>query len=122
MKKLVYHVGGMLLVVGLSAAPSLAETVYQASLLCNGGGSGSARIDTKGNVKIDVRGLEANTAYTCQVLCQCRGPRLVDEGCTTDSSGKLKVTFQGVAAGVECTCPSVEIFDGQDCISGFNLP
>jgi hypothetical protein len=123
MKKLVSQVGGMLLVVGLSAAPSLAANFYHAALLCNGGGSGSASISAKGDVKINVKGLEANGVYTCQALCQCSGPHFVDEACTTDGDGKLKVTFLGAAAGFVCRCPSVEIFSAQqDCISGFNLP
>ena len=123
MKKLVSLVGGMLLVGGLSAAPSLAGTVFQASMFCkNGGGSGSARITTNGDVKIKVQGLEANTEFTCQLVCQCIGGHLVDEPCTTDATGRLNVTFPGAAAGVQCTCPSVEIFNDQDCISGFSLP
>ena len=123
MKKLVYHVGGMLLVVGLSAAPSLAATVYHSTMLCNGGGSGSTSISAKGDVKIDVKGLEANGAYTCQAVCQCSGPHFVDQECTTNADGKLKVTFLGAAAGFVCRCPSVEIFSQQqDCISGFDLP
>jgi hypothetical protein len=127
MKKLVYHVSGMLLVVGLSAAPSLGATLFSTAMVCDGGGSGSARIDSKGNVRIDMNGLEANTPFTCQVVCNCVGDpsgKVVDQtggSCTTDAKGRLKVTFEGAAAGFFCTCPAFQLFNDQNCESGFDL-
>src|SRR5262245_42133142 len=118
MKKIYFQLGGIFLLVALFAAPALAGEAFKASLFCEGAGSGQVTIKSSGDVIIRAQGFLPNSSLGCAGVCVCGGPDFfLAAACTTDSQGRLKATFEGAAAGIDCGCPAV-VIDG--CATGFS--
>jgi len=120
MKKIYFQLGGVFLLVALFAAPALAGEAFKASLFCEGAGSGQVTIKDSGDVIIRAQGFLPNSSLGCVGACLCAagGPEVfLTSACTTDSQGRLKATFEGAAAGIDCPCPAVGI---NGCATGFS--
>jgi hypothetical protein len=132
----VFLMGGLAL---MAASPALASTVFKAQMICNlddatpfTDQTGSVAITDKGDVKVKIKGLQADTEYLCNVICNF--PTFAVTGaeapCTTDSKGRLDVKLKGLgrqgALAPGCGAPFVLVVEsgsGDDlCISGYGSP
>jgi hypothetical protein len=123
-----FQASGVLLAVGLFAAPAFAKNVFRVNFFCDiifgeEAGGGKGKINGKGDAEFNVKGLETDTAYRCIVFCEENEP-FFDEACETDAKGKLKVSFKGAAAGRLCEHPGMAVLDSETldevCVSGFD--
>src|SRR5262245_9671020 len=137
MKTFLYLAGGVLLLLGLMAAPAMAKVAHKGTLECvTPGATGKAKINTKGDLNIKADGLEPDTDHVCEVICACEEPdnesghghTIFEALCTTDENGKLRFKQKGAVAGESCDCPAVEIDEfllggegALECRSGFDL-
>jgi hypothetical protein len=104
----------------LLPGPVMAKEVFKSQMICDLDGAapftektGSASIHANGDVHVHIKGLLADTTYTCLAGC-ATGFKVATRPCATDDKGNLHVNLKGL--GLEgplasgCGFPLITVF------------
>jgi hypothetical protein len=121
MKKVLFSLGGAVLLVAMLTVPALAGPVYQSDMICKDfslnvvGGGFTVIQKASGDLFVKVSGLTPGDVFDCAVTCAGVIQNLQFPCGTVNAAGKLNFNFKQFATGSnlgvpECQAPFVDAF------------